>query len=101
MAMPEVRTDQIADDGAAPMSGYARPADYQWVEWVFPVLGIAMLAAILAVYLGIRNERDAIAVAAIAVLGALTCGMMVASVRLVRMLARDAAAWLRSTKRVD
>ena len=101
MATPEVRTDQIAADGAATGAGYARLADYKWVEWVFPAIGIAMLAAILVAYLGMRNERDAIAIVAIAVLGALTCGLTVAFVRLVRLLARDAGAWLRSTKRAD
>ena len=101
MAVPKVRTNQIADDGAATESRYARLASYQWVEWVFPVLGIAMLAAILAAYLGIQNERDAIAGVALVVLGVLACGLMMAFVRLVRLLARDAADWLRSTKRAD
>lgn len=78
----------------------SRFADYRPSWWVSPLIGVAMLLAMLVIHLGLRFERDVIAYCGIVLFGLAFCALAVAAVRYTWLLARDISDWRRSAKRV-
>lgn len=110
MATPEVQNNQSANYGTAtdqtenmviaPAAEDYRLAGYMPSWWVLPAIGAAMLLAMLAIWLGLRYEQDAIAWSGIALFGLTTCVLLVAAVRYTRLLVIEISDWRRSTKRI-
>lgn len=76
-----------------------RLAEYRPAWWVLPAIGVAILLAMLVIWLGLRYERDTVALSGIALFGLTTCVMLVAAVRYAWLLVIEISDWRRSAKR--
>lgn len=97
MATPEIRTDQVAADGAVTVTTYA-PEDVRLPRWwVLPLIGVVMALALLLGLLGAHYELAAVVWAGIALFGMAFIATVVAGVHYIRMLILAIVDWRRST----
>jgi len=113
MATPEVQNERSANYGTAGgetdsptvakqteiVTGVSRFSDYRPTWWISPAIGVAMLMAMSAIYLGLRYEQDAVAWSGIVLFGLATCVLMLSFVRHAWLLACDLFGWHYSAKR--
>ena len=114
MATPELQNVQRPDGSVEPQAADAPEtsqqmtvatsgsllADYRPSWWVLPAMSLALLSAVLVIYLGLRYEQDVVAWSGVALFVLVTGTLAVSSIRYSWLLVRDLSDWRRSGKRV-
>ena len=114
MATPELQNAQRPDSSVEPPAADAPEtsqqmtvatsgsllADYRPSWWILPAMSLALLSAVLVIYLGLRYEQDAVVWCGVALFVLVTGTLAVSSIRYSWLLVRDLSDWRRSGKRV-
>ena len=114
MATPELQNVQRPDNSVEPPAADAPEtsqqmtvatsgsllADYRPSWWVLPAMSLALLSAVLVIYLGLQYAQYAVVWCGVALFVLVTGTLAISSIRYSWLLVRDLSDWRRSGKHV-